>query len=485
MSPPQTSLSRSRYNLRPRKGRLALWQRLPTEIWSIIFSFALPDDWESSAALGRRCLKYAQVCRAWRSIAFATTPLWTSIVIDFSSLRHDLAMADLVGGTGQAPLHIKISGSERSMRDADSWSFLKQICALSHRWASLRICVGNLELACRELSGEFQLLRSLSVWQDPKDSSFGNPLRFFVNAPDVSRLEIRWASVHMSRHPQTLPAVFFPSTWHLTHLELHFGDCTFIDPQLSPLTVAIAAVAACRDTLRSVSFAWEAEGSLSLETPMVILPALEDLELQREASHMLLVMAAPNLQKLSLKGRPAKEAGLGAINHGSLQVPEDLALPKLCTFLDRSGGCPRLRDLHLHRVQLDCALDCLRRLNPLVCLEIVSYLANEVGLSAVRSFIRDPAAPSSMSFLPCLTHLTICHEEWVKQRFVRRPFCAAARSRRVPATFKGRKLAVIETCHTYSKHDLFDERNNTSDNGHGEPDMTVERIEAGLDRELP
>ncbi|KAL1668766.1 hypothetical protein GGF50DRAFT_34260, partial [Schizophyllum commune] len=139
------------------------WQRLPTEIWSIIFYFALPDDWESSAALGRRRLKYAEVCRAWRSIAFVTTPLWTSIVIDFTTLRHDLAMADLVERTGQAPLHIKISGSERSMRDADSWSFWKQICALSHRWASLRICVGNLETACKELGGEFPLLRSLSI----------------------------------------------------------------------------------------------------------------------------------------------------------------------------------------------------------------------------------------------------------------------------------------------------------------------------------
>ncbi|KAL1736535.1 hypothetical protein EV714DRAFT_197675 [Schizophyllum commune] len=486
MSSPQTSLSRSRYNLRPRKGRLASWQSLPTEIWSIIFYLALPDDWESSAALGRRRLKYAEVCRAWRSIAFATTPLWTSIVIDFTTLRHDLAMADLVGRTGQAPLHIKILGPGDSMRDAKSWSFWKQICALSRRWASLRIWVDNLETACKELGGEFPLLRSLSMWQGLGDTSFGNPLRFFGSAPNVSRLKIRWAR---ASDRQTLPAVSLPSAWSLTHLDLNFGNCAFVDPQLSPLTVAVTAVTVCGDTLRSARFAWETDDSsplTPLTEPVVTLPSLEDLELQREASGMLLIMAAPNLQKLLLGGKPAPKVSLIPFTYyGGLQPPEDPALSRLRTFLDRSDDCPRLRDLHLCRVQLDGALDCLRRLDSLVCLEIVSYVANEAGLSVVRGLVRDPTVPTSMALLPCLKVLTICHEESVKQRIVRRPFCAAVRSRRIPVTLGSSTLAIIETCHTHCSHTLLHGSFHMSDGDQGEYDMTVDRIDAGFDLRLP
>ena len=127
----------------------------------------------------------------------------------------------------------------------------------------------------------------------------------------------------------------------------------------------------------------------------------------------------------------------------------------------------------------------MRRLNSLVCLEIVSYVANDAGLSVVRGLVRDTTVPTSMALLPCLKILTICHEESVKQRIVRRPFCAAVRSRRIPVTLGSRKLAIIETCHTHCSHTLLHGSFHMSDGDQGEYDMTVDRIDAGFDLRLP
>ena len=68
-------------------------QRLPIELWSNIFYFALPDSWKN-ASLGWRRLRYAQVCRAWRAIAFSTPRLWNRIRLHYG-FDLTLAMAEI------------------------------------------------------------------------------------------------------------------------------------------------------------------------------------------------------------------------------------------------------------------------------------------------------------------------------------------------------------------------------------------------------
>ncbi|KAL1684718.1 hypothetical protein GGG16DRAFT_67761, partial [Schizophyllum commune] len=48
------------------------------ELLSLIFEFALPDDWWTCSA-GRRSLNFAEVCTTWRAIALSTPPLWNHI----------------------------------------------------------------------------------------------------------------------------------------------------------------------------------------------------------------------------------------------------------------------------------------------------------------------------------------------------------------------------------------------------------------------
>ncbi|KAL1736533.1 hypothetical protein EV714DRAFT_279103 [Schizophyllum commune] len=434
-------------------------QRLPTELWSNIFYFALPDSW-LNASLGWRRLRYAQVCRAWRAIAFSTPRLWNRIRLHYG-FDLTLAMAE-IDRTGNTPLDVEVL-----FMFADSpgyepaWAVWTFLCSLSHRWASVDISLGMMQAAWDILSGrDFPLLRSIYLSRANEDIDGSNaPLRHFVNAPNVSELYVVITSV-------SAPVLALPSPWALEHLTFHFHDYTIRTDHISP-DVAWDITVACRDTLQSGSSEFARTLSPpSLSAPVTCFPALEDLELSDEGSCFALLIAAPNLVELSIEGGSGADGQMNS----ELQM-----LSRLSTLLDRSGDCPQLQYLTLIHVDLAKGdlLSCLRRVPSLVSLEIVSFFYEEAKLSVLRALIRDPGVPSSMELLPCLTKLTVCHDDWRKEYPVRQLFCAAVRSRMFPATFEGRELACIKACHTHDDHSFICRFIDGRDDDY---DMTLERI---------
>ncbi|KAI5896818.1 uncharacterized protein SCHCODRAFT_02569893 [Schizophyllum commune H4-8] len=439
-------------------------QHLPTELWSNIYYFALPDSW-NSALLGRRRIRYAQVCRTWRAIAFSTPRLWNKIRlhcrIDFT-----LAMAE-VDRTGNTPLDVDVlTVFADSPGYEDVWAVWTCLCSLSHRWASADITLGMMQAAWDILSGrDFPLLRSIYLSPSSKDvDEFDDPLRHFVHAPNVSELDVRLTFV-------TALALALPLPWALECLHFHSYDYTIRPNHISP-DVAWGITVACKDTLQSASF--EFARTLSpplLSAPAACFPALQDLDLSDEGSCFILLIEAPNLVELSMKGGDGEDGG----RNSELQM-----LSRLSTLLDRSGDCSQLQYLTLISVDLERGdlISCLRRVPSLVNLEIVSFFYEESNLAVVRALIRDPAEPSSMALLPCLTALTICHNDWRKEYPVRQLFCAAVRSRMLPTTYEGRELACLEACHTHYEHSCSCRDTDGEDDDY---DMTLERIKNEFD----
>lgn len=442
-------------------------QRLPIELWSNIFYFALPDSWKN-ASLGWRRLRYAQVCRAWRAIAFSTPRLWNRI-----RLHHGfdltLAMAE-IARTGNTSLDVEaLTVISASPGYEGMWAVWNCLCSLSHRWASASIKLDMTQAAWDILSGrDLPLLRSidLRLFGKPREDVFVSnaPLQHFVNAPNVTRLYVRLST-------STSLVLLRPSTWALEHITFEFRDRSAHTNSVSPDS-AREIIAACKDTLQSGSFTFaRALSTPSLPAPALFFPALEDLDLSDEGLRLLLLIAAPNLVELSTEGGSGED---DEMNPGSPM------LYGLSTLLDRSGECPHLQYLTLVDVRLSKGdlLSCLRRLPSLLDLEIVTFFYDEPALAVVRALIRDPAVPSSMELLPCLTDLTICHDHWQDEYPVRQLFCAAVRSRTVPTTFEGRELACIEACHTHSRHSDFCR---FIDGREDDYDMTLERIEDEFD----
>ncbi|KAL1685306.1 hypothetical protein GGG16DRAFT_129489 [Schizophyllum commune] len=238
----------------------------------------------------------------------------------------------------------------------------------------------------------------------------------FGDLAGVSKVEVRWFKVE----GWLPPTLAFPVTWALTHLEMQLHDyCSHDDHP--PLSAVLDAIISCKDTLRVCSV-WAAIASIEpavLARPVVAFPALETLALHDEGACLALLISAPSLRNLFIEGNPTCDGGAD-----NRYISEEQALFRLKTLLDRSGDCPHLRSLALFNSDLD------------------------------KGDL--PEDPASLTFLPALTSLTICdgadggstrHSVWSWYKVV-------VKSRLIPLTLNGTKLACLQECHTVSEHSL-------------------------------
>ncbi|KAJ2918068.1 hypothetical protein MD484_g2337, partial [Candolleomyces efflorescens] len=102
---------------------LSPWRRLPPELWSIIFQFAVNPGWSntfspSTNSTDRSTFQSLRaVCRMWREVAFSTRSLWTNVWVDAG--RADV-LTDVQG-------YLQRAGPSLPLELGFKWSQLQQI----------------------------------------------------------------------------------------------------------------------------------------------------------------------------------------------------------------------------------------------------------------------------------------------------------------------------------------------------------------------
>lgn len=87
-------------------------RRMAAEIWSDIFTRCLPDEEHIPIDCSKAPLLLTQICRAWRSFAFSTPQLWSSISVqargNAPSELHSRVVEKWLSRSGTLPLSIKV-----------------------------------------------------------------------------------------------------------------------------------------------------------------------------------------------------------------------------------------------------------------------------------------------------------------------------------------------------------------------------------------
>ena len=205
----------------------SILDRLPVELFSIIFSF-----YTSDLHRGTSPFTLGAVCRGWRDIAWSTPDVWMNFNATFSKVipldetRLQLAQ-DFLGRSGRLPLTISLSVLI-NFSDQNRDPRLELYCRLvdvilkhSSQWYDLYLSIppplfGHL---CRYLidapSNLNLLYLNVFAYQYPQNLSHPNPLRLrpkivdFTELYDSRPLELGWDRVtSCSMHCLALGQVF-------------------------------------------------------------------------------------------------------------------------------------------------------------------------------------------------------------------------------------------------------------------------------------
>ncbi|KAJ6547019.1 hypothetical protein B0H19DRAFT_954826 [Mycena capillaripes] len=135
---------------------LSPMRNLPPEVLQLIFNMTLPTDRNAVMHASEAPVLLGRVCSGWRSIAFATPQLWSSIHVvcpptnyaesAFAPTRLE-AMEDWLARSGACPLSISIWVSREAgfgglgTAVAAANPFVEAILPLSNRWRHIELRV--------------------------------------------------------------------------------------------------------------------------------------------------------------------------------------------------------------------------------------------------------------------------------------------------------------------------------------------------------
>ncbi|KAL1702381.1 hypothetical protein EV121DRAFT_210143 [Schizophyllum commune] len=439
---------------------LAPWRRIPSELWSDLFLLAVPNDWRRRNGwhAGRRFLNFAQVCAAWRRIAFSTPLLWNYINIyvcnvhAYPSAEERASLEAEMSRTGQAPLDLVITMPERTeqveeeyltpqkcQQRIDYWAVLR---AQTHRWRDVTIYGLPRHLYASLAGLSFPILRRLAFGLEMDRVGLPplSPLDMFQSAPMLRAIGVYFMDVPI-RPPGYL---VLPSSWSNIE-EMDLRCQSFRDP-VPDLWVYLDALFSCSRTLRVCKLNAERLGGIPGRLAVTAFPRLEVLELLDAANHLMPYMVAPSLKVATLRSH----------NDENCEV-----ITLLSDLLDRSSAWTSLRSLSLLYAAVDSTslVSCLKRLDQLTTLTLRDWdwdRTREMRLISqgfVAALARDPTDGNENHILmPHLERLTLsfrCGEEDSKSRVIldialARALLVALESRRRPLVWRGEKLRGLQ-----------------------------------------
>ncbi|PPQ70051.1 hypothetical protein CVT26_013377 [Gymnopilus dilepis] len=196
-----------------------IFQRLPPEIISYIFQYAVPDiPFDRSGAMGLNDtetifqevaarLVLGWVCKQWRQLAWSTPQLWTYILVNLEARdlkQHVGFFRDWLSRSGNLPLSIRVYGKAYSDPTPEVCDIIGLINKESSRWKmlDLRISavfstrfVGDTQCVGRPILGSLRLEHH----DDPETAhNFQFNLMSTRPAPsNVFMMDVPYKSVHI------------------------------------------------------------------------------------------------------------------------------------------------------------------------------------------------------------------------------------------------------------------------------------------------
>ncbi|KAL1736616.1 hypothetical protein EV714DRAFT_197677 [Schizophyllum commune] len=370
-------------------------RRLPPEILSVIFEFALTEKWKFNC-IGHASLNVAMVCSTWRAAALSTPQLWKYINIDLhsqSKRRWKEAIETHLLRSRQMPLSIRFAFHRVESVSASLQQAWLLLCSQSHRWDSLTVDTLTTPdcFAGYSWPDQFPLLSHLHYI----NVSIHEPANFGVlaNAPITSvRLEL---TEPLCFAPPQLPAL-----WRIERLDIECASMRIVN-----LARYLPIISGCSASLRRLNVSasqWDADSTTLENTD---LPFLENLEASGDGMLICKTFTMPNLELVSLCGYAS-----------SARWHDPYCLGHFADMLRSSSAGGQLQSLTLTnlagvwRIVDDC-LDLLPALSHL-CIEKDPYSGyyNDVDIisrSLISILIRESGDGRSMARLPRLTHLAM------------------------------------------------------------------------------
>jgi hypothetical protein len=311
--------------VKPYKPLLSGLRRMPDETLAHIFVYCLPElnaimrCSEAPLALGR-------ICRRWRSIAYNTPKLWTSIHIFVPIEREGSefwpalldGMKAWLDRSGDLPLNISVAADPGSLEEEDKsvmegaftnlTVFIDAIKKYSRRWKSLDLImpVTRPVTLCTLGPEDLPLLETFVMYHNGTDSSLPLPtLSFLREAPQLRILEI-------SRYPSDdgMPVVPYGQ---LTELHIHYPFSIAYNPTSSLtrilqtcINLKVCIIRRTRDYNANPPTVQQTSGSVeapALETFILILAdvGVSTPLLLSDFNSVLGIVKAPKLRTLELQ----------------------------------------------------------------------------------------------------------------------------------------------------------------------------------------
>lgn len=139
-------------------------RRLPTELLSLIFTFAnIPGS--DPLAYKRSPWNFSQVCAQWRAIALAQLALWSTFVVDSGNKIHTkFRLENQLQRAGWLPLDITFILRKNHSNDPVQRDMLKVVARYSAQWQRFTLsCPTALYTALSCITGALPLLQELRI----------------------------------------------------------------------------------------------------------------------------------------------------------------------------------------------------------------------------------------------------------------------------------------------------------------------------------
>ncbi|KAI5896718.1 uncharacterized protein SCHCODRAFT_02569644 [Schizophyllum commune H4-8] len=369
-------------------------RRLPPEILSVVFEFALTEKWKRNC-IGHSSLNVAKVCSIWRATALSTPQLWKYINIDILLLINHpwkKAIETHLLRSREIPLSIRLSFYSINSVPASLQQVWVLLCAQSHRWESLTVNTIPACFAKHPWPDHFPTLSHLHYLHASVDETadFGT----LADAPITSlRLE-------MSKPPRYVP-LQLPASWRISRLEIECSSMHSVG-----LARYLPIISNCSTSLRYLGVSasqWVYAHSATLESTE--LSFLEHLKASGNGMRVCQVFTMPNLKSASLCGYAS-----------SARRYDPCFLSYFANMLRSSSMGGQLQSLTLTSLAGVWRIleECLDLLPALLHLRIekapyIRYYnpVDIISRSLISILVRDPGSGRSMARLPMLTHLVM------------------------------------------------------------------------------
>lgn len=242
-------------------------RRIPSEILSDVFLVLATTGCPSEIV----AKTIAPVCVLWRTTAYSTPGLWTSISSTFKSHLASYDYARHAALSGDLPLRIWAD---------DDGNILSQLRPYAARWGKLS-WAASCSFVESQPTLNLPILKDVVLWLSSPSTS--DTLRFFTHARRLETLKITLFPMH--GHHMEWPPLSVPAFPNLTSLELEIFYTFSVDPGIRTIVSALHNV---RQTLSFLSVKFQS-GTLAEEFDMhrrleiADMPSLRSLVLSDDA----------------------------------------------------------------------------------------------------------------------------------------------------------------------------------------------------------